>query len=250
MNEFQKRYVSFDVQQLVKIIEDADNYNPIAVEAAKLELSKREISAEEIQSIKDNISDKKAKSEERQQQVKQLENKAKNAGATLLDSLSPIQKTPQTLDRKINLISIIFGLLAIYHIIEEYGMLKFMITDSYAKWDFSMVIYFLPVIFLSVGIFNFWKRNKIGWFLLSIHFTYNIAIGIGMFLLTRKWQNEILIPQPNPLIYLCTAAFFGLLLWIFCKADIRNEYRVDSKSAIITIVATAILTMMTMTIYQ
>ena len=53
MNEFQERFRNFDSRKLLKIIEDAENYQSIAVEAAKLELSNRSISDEEVQAVKD-----------------------------------------------------------------------------------------------------------------------------------------------------------------------------------------------------
>ena len=63
MNEFQERFKNFDNRKLLKILEDAGNYNSIAVEAAKLELTKRNISDEDIHSIKDEIKEKQDKNE-------------------------------------------------------------------------------------------------------------------------------------------------------------------------------------------
>ena len=63
MNEFQERFKNFDNRKLLKILEDAGNYNSIAVEAAKLELTKRDISDEDIHSIKDEIKEKQDKNE-------------------------------------------------------------------------------------------------------------------------------------------------------------------------------------------
>ena len=63
MNEFQERFKNFDNRKLLKNLEDAGNYNSIAVEAAKLELTKRNISDEDIHSIKDEIKEKQDKNE-------------------------------------------------------------------------------------------------------------------------------------------------------------------------------------------
>jgi hypothetical protein len=51
MNDFQRRFKNYDNQQLLKIIEDAENYEPAAVEAAKLELSKRDVSQEFVKKV-------------------------------------------------------------------------------------------------------------------------------------------------------------------------------------------------------
>ena len=63
MNEFQERFKNFDNRKLLKNLEDAGNYNSIAVEAANLELTKRNISDEDIHSIKDEIKEKQDKNE-------------------------------------------------------------------------------------------------------------------------------------------------------------------------------------------
>lgn len=262
MNEFQKRYKSFDNRKLLKIIEEAENYQPTAVEAAILELSKREIGDEEKQSVKGEILERKTKIEQRQKQVKIVENKTKEIGTELFETISLIQKERQTIDRKIKLIVIVFGLLAIYQIFKKFGMLQFMFVDNLAEWDFSLVIYFLPMILLPIGVFLFWKRNKIGWILMSAFFVYNIVNAIGMFFLTWEWNSEkgftndfstgdyqiefqefeSLFPQPNPIVYVLIIAIFGATLWVFSKEDLRNEFQIDIKSALITVGVSILIT--------
>ncbi len=261
MNEFQERFKNFDNRKLLKILEDADSYQPIAIEAAKLELSKRQVNEDEIQSVRDEIFDKKTKIEKRQEQVKKIENKAKSIGTELFETVNPIQKEPQTIDRKVNLIVIVFGLLAIYQIFKEFELIKFMFTDSLAEWDFRMVLYFAPLILLLISVSLFWKRNKIGWILISAFFVYNIVNTLGMFFLTREWNDgeftndystedlqikfqeiESLFPQPNLIVYLIIIAIFGAALWVINKEDIRNEFQIDVKSSLITIGISILIT--------
>jgi len=262
MNEFQERFKNFDNRKLLKIIEDTENYQSIAVEAAKLELSNRNVSDEEVQSIKDEFKDRQAKIDKRKGQIKKVENKAKAIGTELFETVSPIQKEPQTIDRKINHIVIVFGLLATYQIFKEFGMIQFMFTDSLAEWDFSMVLYFLPMIILPIAVFLFWKRNKIGWILMGAFFVYNIVNAIGIFFLTWEWSKEDeytnnyssgdlqiefqeiegLFPQPNPIVYLIIVVIFGATLWTIFKEDLRNEFEVDVKSGLITIGISALIT--------
>ena len=61
MNDFQRRFKNYDNQQLLKIIEDVENYEPAAVEAAKLELSKRDVSQEEIQAASKALQEKRGR---------------------------------------------------------------------------------------------------------------------------------------------------------------------------------------------
>lgn len=263
MNEFQERFKNFDNLKLLKIIEDAENHQLIAVEAAKLELSNRNVSDEEVQTIKDEFKARQAKVDKRKGQIRKVENKAKAIGTELFETVRPIQKEPQTIDRKINLIVIVFGLLATYQIFKEFGMIQFMFTDSLAEWDFSMVLYFLPMIILPIAVFLFWKRNKIGWILMGAFFVYNIVNAIGMFFLTWEWSKEYeytndyssgdlqiefleregLFPQPNPIVYLIILVLFGATLWTIFKEDLRNKFKVDVKSGLITIGISVLITL-------
>jgi hypothetical protein len=262
MNEYQERFKNFDIRKLLKIIEDAENYQSIAVEAAKLELSNRNVSDEEVQSIKDEFKDRQTKVDKRKRQIRKAENKAKAISTELLKTVSPIQKEPQTIDRKINLIVIVFGLLATYQIFKEFGMIQFMFTNSFAEWDFSMVLYFLPMIILPIAVFLFWKRNKIGWILMGAFFVYNIVNAIRMFFLNWEWNKEdeytndyssgdlqiefqkieSLFPQPNPIVYLIIVAIFGAPLWVIFKEDLRNEFEINVKSGLLTIGISALIT--------
>jgi hypothetical protein len=246
MNDFEKRYESFDNQKLLKIVENAENYQSTAVEAAKLELSKREISEDEIQSFKNEISAKKAELEVRQEQIKSIENKAKKIGTELFETVNLIPNKPQTIDRKINAIVIVFGLLAIFQIFSEFEMIQFMFADdSLGEWDFSMVFYFIPLLILPIGVFYFWKRNKIGWILMTIFLVYTIINAIAMCILL--WDSvsegfEELFPQANPIIYILIIAIFGATIWVFNQSEFRTKFQINKQTALITIGVSALIT--------
>lgn len=254
-NEFSDRFKSLENKKLLKIIEESEHYEPMAVAAAKLELANRKVSADEIQSLQDELNDEKAKIAERHAIFKQVENKAKVLGAELLDTVNPIQKEPQTISRKINLIVIVFGLLALYQIIESFNMFRFLFWDDLVGWDFSMVEFFVPLVLLPVAILLFWNRNRVGWILLSVLFVYHVISALGMLLLTWKWKSstveavgrgvsdlDALIPEPNPMSYVLIAAFFGASLWGIFEEELRRVFRVGRMVAMVTIAIAALVT--------
>ncbi|MEL7124327.1 MAG: hypothetical protein AAFO07_33130, partial [Bacteroidota bacterium] len=111
--------------------------------------------------------------------------------------------------------------------------------------------------------FLFWKRNRMGWILMSAFFVYKIVNSIGVLYLTWKWDKddeylndyspgdfqieiqeiESLFSQPNPMIYLTIVAMFGASLWVIFKEDLRNEFKVDVKSSWITVGVSIIVTL-------
>jgi DNA-binding transcriptional MerR regulator len=253
MNDFQRRFKNYDNQQLLKIIEDAENYEPAAVEAAKLELSKRDVSQEEIQAASKALQEKRAKVEQTREQMKKAEQKAKSLGAEILETVNPIKKNPQNSDEKINLIAIVFGLIAIFQIVWIFGTPQ-LIAPS--------IIDVVPILLLPIAVFLFWKRNKIGWVLMTALFVYNIINSIGILFLSWGWfqtdeyssqdiqidfqEIDNLFPQPNPVIHLVIIILFGAALWVIGKVDLRREYQIDVESCLMTIGISALLTAIVM----
>ena len=51
-NEFSNTYKTFSNSQLVEVLENRDNYLPVAIEAAEKELTSRQLSSEQMIEIK------------------------------------------------------------------------------------------------------------------------------------------------------------------------------------------------------
>jgi len=172
MNEFQKRYENYANKDLLKIIEESDYYQPLAVEAAQKELSKREISDLEIESVKQEIFKNKSFVEEKQKRTRNYENKAKSLGIEILETLNPIQNKSLTIDRKINLLVIVFGLTAMYLIFEGLGTFKYLFSTNFTMDNLIIIGHILPGLILLISVFLFWNRRTFGWILLSASFLY------------------------------------------------------------------------------
>ena len=254
MNEFEERFKKLDNRKLLKVLEDADSYQPIAVEAARLELSKREVSESEIQLVRDQVSQRKAKIAKRHEKVNILEDKAKAIGTEFLETVSPIQKEPQTIDRKINVIAIVFGLLAIYMVFKE---LKYLFTFGLGRLDLGGGLNLILPIVLMIGTLLFWKRNKIGWILTCFIFVVNIIVAVIMLRLNWDWKSIITsigdssgniqvdsIDHLNPTAFLYHIVIFVASLWVICKDDVRKEFQVDVKTVLITIGASILVIFM------
>lgn len=262
MNEFEEKFKSFDNRKLLKIVEESAKYQEIAVDAAKIELSKRKLSEDEVQAIKDEFLEEKIKAETRKEKFQKIENNAKYFGTEFFKTIHPLQNEHQSLHRKVNLIVIIFGALAIYQIFKERNMFVAILSFDLSEWDFSMPIYFFPIIILPFSIYFFWKRSKIGWMLFTSYVIYNLLNGIGMLYVTLQWMNqegyesdslmnglqfeftemEYFIHQPNPMMYLLIIFFYGATLWSLNVEDIRTSFQIDNKTKLITFVVSFLLT--------
>lgn len=249
MTDFTEKFTTYSNTDLLKIIDSPDDYQPLAVETAKTIFASRQLSDKDIEIATAELDALKQEKEAKDQKKKDLENKMKNVAASVLSMANPIQAETPNSDKIIKIVSIVFGGLFLFRLYKELGMISFMFTDSEAKWDFSMVLYFLPLLIVPTATILFFKRKKIGWTLLAIFLSYSAVGSIGLLIMTLNSEPSIfldlLFPQISPETYIMTLLFLAGILWTICKKEIREIYSVDKKFMYGTIGIIAVITVLT-----
>jgi len=247
MTEFTERYKSLSNIELLKILEKQENYQKLAVESAKNELQNRKLSDKELEQVKSEILKQQLEKKKKTEKNIKREEKLKNYGKTFIETISPIQNEIQTPERIIRLITIVFGGISIYRFFKEFGILRYLFTNSNGGWDLSMLVYFFNLIILPIATFLFWKRKKTGWILLAIYLTYSAMSSLIMFFMNLGRQPsgfanlDTLFPTVSPLTYLVTLVFFGSSLWAISKKEIRGLYDLNKSTLFKVIVFTIII---------
>lgn len=235
MTEFTERYKTLLDSELVEIISNSIDYQNLAVEAAQEEIARRGLKAVYINKLKLEISTQQNEKQKKLAAKRLKEDKRKETVYSFFDYLNPLQNGIDTTEKSIRLIILVYGGIAIYRIYTEVGMLRFMLTDNEAKWDISVLEYFLPLLLLPVAIFLFWKRSKIGWILLSIFLAYKAVISVGLFFLylgqepTGLPMLNAMFPTVSSLDYLFSLLFFGGTLWQISKLEMREVFLITKK---------------------
>ena len=111
MSDFIKQYTNYSDTQLLQIIEDATNYQPLAVETAQTILNARMLSDEEIECMKAALAQKKEEQETKRRKLFEFKNKIKNTGTSVLDALNPIQTEKPETEKLIAIICLVFSML-------------------------------------------------------------------------------------------------------------------------------------------
>ena len=241
MTEFTELYKKLSNSELLKIIEEAEKYKSVAVKTAKTEIENRQLTEQELNLAKSQITEKENAKKREIEKRKQREKKIKKSTSALFETINPIQNGIQTSEKIIRLTTLVFSAVAIYRIFNEFGMLKYMFTNESGKWDLSLIEYFFPLILLPIAVFLFWKRNKIGWILLSIFLAYSAFNAIILFLLNlgRQPSNipafENIFPTVSPAVYIMTLIFFGGFLFQNCKNGVRDVFKISKQTMIATI---------------
>ncbi len=251
MTDFTEKYTTYSNTDLLKIIDSPDDYQPLAVETAKTIFASRQLSDKDIEIATAELDALKQKKEEKDQKKKALENKVKNIAASVLSTVNPIQAETPNSDKIIKIVSIVFGGLFLFQLYQEYEMISFMFTDSGAKWDFSVVLYFLPLLIFPTATILFFKRKKIGWSLIASFLSYSAVGYIGLFIFTVNSEPsnfpvlDNIFPQTSPSTHIVNSLFFAGILWAICKEEIREIYTVDKKYMFRTIGVIATITALT-----
>ena len=108
-NKFSKYYITISDIELLSILDHPEDYQPLAVEAAKEEFANRQLSSTEIQEARQQLIAKQTQKEKEREKVKAVETKIKAAGYTFIDTINPVQSGLPSTEKTIRLIVIIFG---------------------------------------------------------------------------------------------------------------------------------------------
>lgn len=251
MSDFFERYNNLNNLELLKIIANQSDYQSAAIETAKRILVSRQVSDDEIKDAKEEISRQNQEKYLQTEKKKTIENKVKNFGATVVETINPIQTSVQSSNKTILIISIVLALIFLIDIYQNYPLIFYILTDSEASWEPSMFLYYSPIILLPIGIVFFWLRKQFGWWVLSIYFL-NILIYVITGMITYTYMsssNDFFsswMPQNTFSAYAWPLIFNGGLFWVICKENIRSVYNIDKKKMFTAIGISVVFTAITM----
>jgi hypothetical protein len=254
MNPFTERYKTLSNPDLLKIIDNPVDYQPIAVEAAQVELSNRQLNNDELASAKAK-NDLEAQKRSAQIEKKEaLENKLNDLSGSVIDAIHPIHKGTLSAPRVIKIMSLVFTIMFLFGAFNQFDFIKFMLTNKNAKWDFGTLVYFIPLIFTPIATFLFWHRRKLGWILFCTFFTYSAlntaALAFKLVFSNHAANSQIdsLFPSASPSSFIWNILFYSAYLWLLFKIDIRKIYKIDKRTMLITTGLGVILTVITIVI--
>src|SRR5690606_2657235 len=140
-----------------------------------------------------------------------------------------------------------FGGLAIYRLYQQLGMFQIIFHEGISDWDLSMIEYFFPIIILPIAVILYWKRNKIGWILLSIFLTYSAFNAVVLFFMNLGRQPsgipalENIFPTVSSGVYIMILLFYGGFLFLNCKERVRSVLKISKQTMLATIGLTLII---------
>jgi hypothetical protein len=241
MNNFYERFVNYSNSQLLEILDKSTDYQPLAVETAKEILENRNLSKEEVQIAREEFDNQVKLNEVKNRKKEIIENKVKDFGKEVINTIHPIQTNVISVNRTILMVSIVLGILSLSKFYQEFEFIKFMLASSESEWDASIILYFFPLVILPLGTILFWIRKKTGWILLAIYLTFIALAAIFRFIYIQTTEPSGFSPlddltSNNSILKHLWSLFLNVgLLWVILKENIRKIYNIEKITVIISI---------------
>lgn len=246
LKDFSEYYKTISDTELINILDNPNNYQPIAIEAAREEYEKRALSESDIQEARQPLIAEQEEKDRKSEKLKAVETKLKATAHTLIDTINPVQSEKPSTDKTIRFIVIIFGGLFLYQLIADFGTHLAYIKD-FPEFPFASSMYLLPQIFLPIATITFWKRKTVGWILLTIFITSTAVGEMSLLFQAFTWKHtglgslDIIFPRPSPTTIIVQLLFSGGTLYVLCKTYIREVFSIDNQRMISTIAITTLV---------
>lgn len=246
-NNFTEYYKTISDTELLNILENPDDYQALAITAAKEEFANRQLSDTEIQEARQPLIVQQIKKEKERENIKSVETKIKAAGRSFLDTINPIQSGIPSTEKTIRLIVIIFGGIFLYQFITDFRTTLAYIKDI-PSFPFESTIILLPQILLPIATIAFWKRKRFGWILLTIFLTFSAVAAMWLLFQIFNYKPSGLagfdneFQRPSPTTYIIQLLFLLGTIYVLSKANIREVYSIDKQSMTTTIGITGLTT--------
>ena len=175
----------------------------------------------------------------------------KKLGSQISNDINPLIVKPH--DRNIKILCIGIGMIFLYSLYTDFNLLVFMLSDKQAVWTFYIILYFLPLIYLPITIYFFFKKSKAGWILLSVWLTYTILTIIHSFIVETyyiEYSNDGILsliddlyPRKGLPIYLVSILLYGLVTYYINTKPVKSIFNISKNRQILSVIYTIIATL-------
>jgi len=248
-NNFGEYYKTISNTELLNILDNPENFQLIAFEAAETEFQSRNLSEAEIAEARQTLVARDEQKQKEKERIRTVENKIRHASHSFIDTINPVQSGIASTEKIIRFIVIIFSAIFLYQFFSGFQTHIFFIKD-FSRNPPGSLLYLFPKALLPVAILTFWKRKHIGWILLTAFVILYQVSAAWMLYKAITWESSRfailnnIFPRPSILGCFIQLAFLSGVLFVLCKEDLREVYRVTKQIMVATIIITLILSLL------
>lgn len=236
-HQFSQVYKTWSNLELFQLLQNKDDYQPEAVEAATLEINSRNLSREELETLQANHEELQFKKQNTAE--KKLAKKLETGKQKLIADLNPFAE--KTITRNIRLLCYALAFIVLYNFISDFRMIHTIITHVYL--NSYTVLMLMPYIFIPIGIYYFWKKQKFGWSIITIWLVLLVVTIVTSYISELRTADDVFrfFPRRGPGYYLSSFLIFGGLLTYINTKKITEAFNIDRKFQLQTGVIAALI---------
>lgn len=232
--DFYERFYNLSNSKLVYIIEHPEEYQPKAVEAAKKIIDSRNLTHEDLDRISQEFEEERLITEQKKIAQKEHITSIVNWSNDFVKKLTPYSNKKASPDKIINFLSLILVIIIAFSAFKEISL--FLSLCTYPGFEFSNLLLHIPFLFLVTSVYYFFKRQSIGWFLLTFYSVYNISFGaIGLIQFRSSILTPAIVPQTSIFTLTYSLIFWSSILITLSNKKIIERFGISSMSRFHTI---------------
>ena len=235
--EFSESYKNYTNVQLLKIVNRPEDYQPKAVETAKILLESRTVLESEIREVEEFYLNLKQNEIKKQEKINFIKNKA-------IELVQPIILPNKEFKPRIWL-KILLIVLALQYVWLFYQSIIYFFVQVNFNFDIFSFIQIISLLYFSLILYLLFRKKKWGWILLfsdNLFVFLSNLVRIFHYIKHQNYYEESFIEIIFPI--LIRAAFLTFLL----RKDVSDYFKVTRKLKIKTLLIVVIVTIITITI--
>jgi hypothetical protein len=244
-NSFSEYYKTISDAELLSILENTDEYQQAAIEAAKQELERRQLAVSRLEHLKNELARKKYEEEQVKQRLQHVERTIREKLSNTLEILNPIQTEIADAERILRFIIILWGLLAAYQTIHDHEI-ELQSVREFPYHPFLNTVILLPYIVLPVSIYYLWKRKPLGWTLFVVYLTVQLLAEVSALYYALNWRPTGIqwmdkLTKPSLPKILLLLVFVGGTLYAVSLQKLRSLFFIEQKKMFLTVGITIVV---------
>jgi hypothetical protein len=231
MSDFKEKYKAYTNLQLLYILNNSDDYQPKAVEAAKEIISGRQLNPEELAQLNNELETE--KQAHRAATENSPLNRAINAGRSASQLFIGTPETAATAsERRLWIIALLpVSIIFTWQLLSNFDLLLFMFSENSVSWDFFDILFIHWLITYPLTLYLLFKKKNWGWKLAVFLLSGLVSGNIGAMIFSIVRQDDPPSPldaffaTPSPETYIIPLLFLGVNLTVYAHKKIRAIFK-------------------------
>lgn len=171
LEDYARQFATASVRRLVLTIDRPEENDPLAVQAALLELERRRLPEVDVAAIRAELAAERDRSAAQKAKVERAGRYAREAVTEARNTFIVHPEAPKQEIRQVRILLVVIAV-ALCAVLPRYVELPHVFAS---RMDRSIVEYVLPLLLLPAALALLWERHRAGWFLGAAFTTFGLV---------------------------------------------------------------------------